>query len=229
MEKFNTLGEAWVYGLRAVLGKGKIIGDDDVSIRDITLDADNIDVERYKNKKNNKLNLRLKELTDYHIVIRDINKNDPIILKYANLERILYTIKRYGVNCGKYGYGEFIYGKNGNKINEIIVKLKNNTQSKSSIIISPNSWEGNGGKPPCLTAISFLIRENLLIMFVVYRSQNIYTKQPGNLIALRRLQKKIADGLKVACGEVHLYCISAHIYEPDWINAKRIIDEMENV
>ena len=229
MEKFNTLGEAWIYGLKTVLDKGEVVNDRSVSIKDITLNRDSIDIERYRSKKNNnKLSLKLKEVIDYHVVIKNIDENDPIILKYANLERISYTIKRYGVNCGEHGYGEFIYGEDGSKINRIITKLKNNIQNKSSVIISPNSWGGNEGKPPCLIVISFLIRDNRLIMFVVYRSQNIYTKQPGNLIALRKFQKKIADELKVKCGEVCLYCISAHVYELDWANARRIVDEMED-
>ena len=95
--------------------------------------------------------------------------------------------------------------------------------SKSATINAPNSWAANGGKPPCLSAVDFKIRESELLMTVMYRSQNVFTKQLGNVLALRDLQQTIADRVEVPAGTINLFAASAHIYEPDWETAEEIL------
>ena len=223
MHIFNNLGEAWLYGLREIMNHGELVLDDSVRVRDVSLKGLTSNLSNFTSN-NKDLKLRLKEIRGYNIKIYNISRNDDIINKYADADRILYTIKRYGNDCGENGYGEFLRGKNNEKVKSIIDKLQHNKNSKSAIIISPSEWGGNFGKSPCLTAVNFLVRNNKLLMYVFYRSQNIYTKQPGNLLALDQLHEEIAKSISVDKGPMELYVCSAHIYECDFEKVSIILE-----
>ena len=60
-------------------------------------------------------------------------------------------------------------------------------------------------------------------MTAVYRSQNVYASQPGNVCALRDLQAEIANSLSAGTGVLTLHVMSAHIYENDWGAAHEIL------
>ena len=205
---------------------GEEIQDNAVVARDIALDTGRSSVllSRYESPSDaSKLDLRLKEILGHFVTIETVSINDPIIERYADQERIIYTRKRYGPDSGSGGYGEFVYGRESENLDHIVNKLKSNPSSKSAIIISPNSWVANCGNPPCLTAGDFKIREDELLMTAMYRSQNVFTKQPGNILALHDMQKTVADRVGVPAGRINLFASSAHIYEPDWKNAEEIL------
>lgn len=225
---FESLGQAWIFGLREIMENGHGADDEYVNIRDISLDESRVLIERYKSQSDNtKLHLKLKEIYNYSITIEHPDIDDPIIKEFADQDRVNYTRQRYGRECGEGGYGIFIYGENGRNVDLIVERLYQNPSSKSATISSPNSWSGNNGKPPCLTAINFLIRNSKLQMFVMYRSQNVYTKQPGNILALYDLQKEVARRLGLPVGVVNLFVCSAHIYESDWEKAREIVSKYQ--
>lgn len=223
---FRTLGEAWLFGLRQVMTRGVEVEDGAVVARDISLDTDYaaLLLSQYESPTDHaKLRLRLKEILGHFVSIDTVDVDDPVIGEYADQQRIDYTRKRYGKDCGQAGYGEFIYGDDGANIDYIVQKLRLNPWSKSATVNAPNTWEANCGKPPCLTAVDFMIREESLIMTAMYRSQNVFTKQPGNVMALHDLQKLVADRIEVPTGPINLFVSSAHIYETDWSTAEAIL------
>lgn len=223
---FKTLGEAWLFGLHQVMSYGEEIQDCAVVARDISLDNDRVALlsSQYESSSDKtKLNLRLKEILGHFVSIETASIDDPIIDNYADRQRIDYTRKRYGQGSGLGGYGEFICGKDGIRLDDVVGKLLSDPSSKSATINAPNTWTANCGKPPCLTTVDFKIRENKLMMTAMYRSQNVFTKQPGNILALRDLQETIADRVEVPAGKINLFAASAHIYEPDWETAEEIL------
>lgn len=230
-QRFSTLGEAWVFGLGQVMTHGEEGQDGLVVARDIALDAERTASLRAQYESpddRTKLHLRIKEILGHCVGIDTVSIDDPVINRYADEQRIEYTRKRYGRDCGEGGYGEFIYGNNGEHLDYIVGKLKTNPSSKSATINAPNSWANNCGKPPCLTSVDFMIREGELLMTAMYRSQNVYTKQPGNVLALRDLQELVADRVEVPVGGVVLFAASAHIYEPDWCAAEGILMQVQS-
>lgn len=224
--RFETLGEAWLFGLDQVMRHGEVIQDDAVVARDISLDTIRtaLLVSLYGLPSDEtKLDLRLKEILGHFITIETVSIDDPVIGEYADWQRIDYTRKRYGQDSGSGGYGEFIYGQDHERLDHIVHKLLSNPSTKSATVNAPNSWDANCGKPPCLTAVDFKIREDELLMTAMYRSQNVFTKQPGNLLALRDFQETIANRVGVPAGRINLFAASAHIYEPDWKTAEDIL------
>lgn len=224
--RFETLGGAWLFGLNQVMTHGEVIQDDAVVARDISLDAKRtaLLVSQYGLPTDEtKLDLRLKEILAHCITIETVSIDDPVIGEYADWQRIDYTRKRYGQESGTGGYGEFIYGQDHERLDHIVHKLLSNPSTKSATVNAPNTWLANCGKPPCLTAVDFKIREGALLMTAMYRSQNVFTKQPGNLLALRDFQETIANRVDVPAGPINLFAASAHIYEPDWGCSEEIL------
>ncbi|MBA3724559.1 MAG: hypothetical protein H0W89_06790 [Candidatus Levybacteria bacterium] len=224
--RFDTLGEAWLFGLNQVMMHGEGIQDDAVVARDISLDAErtaNLLTQYESPSDETRLNLKLKETLGHFVSIETVSIDDPVIEQFADWQRIDYTRKRYGQDSGSGGYGNFVYGPDNEGLDHIVSKLLVNPSSKSAVINAPNAWSANYGKPPCLTAVDFKIRDDELLMTAMYRSQNVFTKQPGNVLALRDLQETIADRVEVPAGMINLFVASAHIYEPDWETAEKIL------
>jgi thymidylate synthase len=223
---FKTLGEAWLFGLRQVMTYGEEIQDHVVVPRDICLDQGRaaLLLSQYESPSDKtRLNLKLKEILGHFVSIETVSMDDPVIGEHADQQRIDYTRKRYGQDSGAGGYGEFIYGLDGKNLDGIVETLLLNPRSKSATVNAPNAWVANRGKPPCLTAVDFKVREGELVMTAMYRSQNVFTKQPGNVLALRDLQQTIADRIEVPAGKINLFAASAHIYETDWETAEEIL------
>jgi thymidylate synthase len=74
----------------------------------------------------------------------------------------------------------------------------------------------------CISLVDCKLRDGMLHLTGVFRSQNVFASQPGNACALRRIQDGIADKLGVRAGALTLHVMSAHIYERDWNAALRV-------
>lgn len=82
-------------------------------------------------------------------------------------------------------------------------------------------------KLACLSMIDFKYRDKLLDMTVVYRSQNIFWSQPGNMLALYQIQNDVATELGYKIGKIDLVVLSAHIYERDFDQVRYILNQAE--
>ena len=125
---FNTLSDAWLFGLRQVMTHGVEIQDPAVVARDICLDQERTALlsSQYESPSDKtKLNLKLKEILGHFISIETVSVDDPVISEYADRQRIDYTRKRYGPDSGSGGYGEFIYGQNGERLDAIVKQVCN--------------------------------------------------------------------------------------------------------
>lgn len=199
----KTLGEAWLKSMKLILSQGQDFHDEDVN---------------------------LKEIRNLYITIENINEDDEIIKNYANKDRIELMKKKY-FTCGLIGdykidYGSYIFNNNGvNQFDWVCEKLKNKPETKSATIVMHRAGED---KLTCLSMLDFKLRDNRLYMTAVYRSQNIFSSQPGNMIALHNLHKLLADNLKVELGDTELVVMSAHIYEYDYKNANNVIDKIDS-
>jgi thymidylate synthase len=67
------------------------------------------------------------------------------------------------------------------------------------------------------------IRLGKLELQFFFRSQNIFGRQYANLLALARLQSDIAERCAVETGTMRGYIASAHIYDFDMDDARRIV------
>lgn len=196
----STLGEAWLNSMEIIINSGEMINDGDVL---------------------------LKEKMNLYITINNISEDDKIIKKYANKERIELMKKKY-FTCGLVGdykidYGSYIFNNKGvNQFDWVCERLKKKPETKSATISLHIAGEEN---LTCLSLLDFKLRNNKLIMTAVYRSQNVFSSQPGNIIALRKLQQAVADNIKADIGIFELVVMSAHIYQYDFKDVEELLNE----
>ncbi|GHU71773.1 thymidylate synthase [Bacteroidia bacterium] len=215
----KTAGEAWVRALQLVMTHGEDIKDKDAEF-----------------KANESSGLR--EVRNVYIEIDSVDYNDPIIRKYEYLLKeyqdtpIIKFLEGYywteGTNGYKIdrGYGQYIFNLNGvNQFDWLVQKLKDDPTSKSATIVFPlRNWRGK--KPPCITVIDFKLRNNVLDVTAIFRSQCAWWKAPGNFIAISKHQQQIATAIGAKVGKLYVNAISSHIYEPDYENANKVINEV---
>ena len=225
--KSDTLGEVWLNSLYQVMKNGYVIKDKDVKLYDLGNMANESFMHKIRlhssyNPASSTLNsINLKEVRNLYYTISSINENDEIIQKFADKDRIVYTKERYGPTTSN-GYGSRIYGSDGiNQFKWLLDHLNNKPETKSATI----SIHRPGEKPACVSLIDFKYRNSKLDMNIVYRSQNIFLKQPGNLIALGILQRNLAEELGVHVGSVDILIMSAHVYEINYDEATHILKE----
>ena len=198
-----TLGVAWIECLSKVMRYGQPINDEERN---------------------------LLEVCNMEIRIDTISKTDPIISKYADTERIRLMHKKYKsmeiVEPFDVSYGECLYCNQGvDQIDNIVRRLKERRESKSATISLHTPQDI---KPTCLSLIDCKIRNDKLNMTAVYRSQNIYGSQPGNILALSEVFENIAKNVNTKMGYFYLYIISAHIYSEDFQKVNTIIEHITN-
>lgn len=197
----QTLGEAWICAMQYIMQEGDMI---------------------YDNKE------MLKEVRNLYITIDKITDSDPIVLRYADQNRVELMKQKYAT-CGLVGdykidYGSYIYNNNGiNQIDWIINRIKHKPETKSATITLHKPGED---KLACLSLLDFKYRNNSLDMTVVYRSQNIFWSNPGNMLALQKIQNDVAIALGCNVGKVELVVISAHIYEDDFSKVNKILHDV---
>ena len=104
-----------------------------------------------------------------------------------------------------------------NQIDFVINELKNNPTSRRAVIdIRNNSDDCGSEDPTCLQHIQYMIRNNKLDCFVLFRSNDAAKASFMNMFALILLQKRIADEIGVEVGTYTHRANSFHIYERDY-------------
>lgn len=168
--------------------------------------------------------VRLKELLNvsmaaYHCSVSDFlscgateERLQLMLVKYRSQS----VLPQYRVS-----YGRLFRDHNGiNQVQWLIDRLKGNPHSKSATI----GFHVPGDRElSCISLLDCKIRSRALHVTAVYRSQNVYASQPGNVCALHDLQQEIADNLHIPAGVLTLHVMSAHIYENDWGAAHELV------
>lgn len=194
---FPSLGDAWATILSWILENGSIVRDDDC---------------------------RLLEVRNLSCAIEDIDEADPVIAAHASPLRVALMCEKYAsteiVPPYPISYGGRLYDANGvDQVALAVSRLRSKPETKSASLCLQLPGDDY---IPCLIALDFKLRDERLDMSAIYRSQNVFASQPGNLIALRRLQRSVAAELETVAGRIALHAMSAHIYEVDWTSAAQV-------
>lgn len=112
----------------------------------------------------------------------------------------------------------------------IIRKLQGFKHDKGAIALLGNPFtdvfpQRPSKKIPCLFLIQCQIYQDKLNMTAYFRSNDMYNAWPLNAFALRKLQKEISEKLDSKLGSLITISNMAHIYEHNYSDAKKIIDE----
>jgi thymidylate synthase len=80
------------------------------------------------------------------------------------------------------------------------------------IIFDPSKHQYTDESVPCAQLIQFIIRNGLLHMRIVFRSNDMLTASAHNMYGFTTLQKNVADALDVGTGSYTHTALTPHIY-----------------
>jgi thymidylate synthase len=193
-----SLGDAWIECMELILERGEKIADD---------------------------NELLLEVRNLYVAIESVSEGDLTIRSNADSSRIDLMQRKY-TSCDvvanyKISYGKLLYDYDGvNQLEWLIERLQRKRETKAATIaLHPPGREDLS----CLSLIDCKLREDVVEMTAVYRSQNIFGSQPGNVIALDGVHRRVAEELGVGKGVFNLVVLSAHIYERDVLAARDVL------
>lgn len=131
----------------------------------------------------------------------------------------------------KYTYGNRLMkypGKDGpiDQIEEVIIKeLKDSIDTRRGIGITVvPDVDKDSKEPPCITQIQVLQTNRKLHLLVTVRSHDIFKAAIPNAFGLRALQQSIAQKSGMEMGSLQITSQSAHIYEAEWDDAKKLAE-----
>jgi len=220
----------------AFLIRGKTIAETWLRILDIIM--------KFGEEKPSEYDIKQKEILDIVAVIETQEEKIAPWLKFSDKDLKQYYLKFFSSEKPtdvSYTYGERLFKyplkyikekwtgeitSTFNQIENIIYYLKKTPYTRRAIAFTWNmDIDSESESPPCLTQITWNIKNNLLYQTSIIRSNDIFGAWPMNAFALKELQKKIAKRLNIEVGPLIIISNSAHIYENNWRECKKILDK----
>jgi thymidylate synthase len=120
----------------------------------------------------------------------------------------------------------YFWGAYGERIKlqaySAIKKLTNDPHTRQAVITLWDPWLDNveGKKDyPCTIALQFFIRDGLLDMNVIMRSNDVWLGLPYDVYQFTQLQASVARALNTTPGTYRHTALSLHLYERDHADA----------
>ncbi len=187
---------------------------------------------------------RQKELVDIVSVIEAEDLERPHLPKYFPLTEC--RIKDYiptmttnrPIKGVKYTYGQRMRGHNRiDQIGNVINQISSVPFSRRTVI---SLWDVNvdsaSDNPPCLDLAQVLVQGNKLYLTAYIRSNDMFSAWPENAFGLLALRNMIVEKankknpvLNLTNGSLVIISSSAHIYERNWEEAKKILKSAPNL
>lgn len=152
---------------------------------------------------------------------------------YPEAEEIKKSIL-YKDNSSEYYYN---YGKRAfyiDKVNQIddyiIPLLKKNPKSKRGIVVFYSPKRDTlpiRKETPGVVMINFNVRNNKLCSTMVIRSNDMFHGWPANIAQAYFLTEYIADKLNYPIGVITTFSISAHIFEEQFDDIKKVLGKIK--
>jgi len=198
---------------------------------------------KFGEEKQSDYKIKQKEILDIIAVVEDddgkmapwLNISEQDLKNYY--EHFFSAEKPYGV---EYTYGERLFrytlssvpekfigevGQTKNQIEDVVKILKERPFTRRAVAFTLRETDPGSKNPPCLTQITFNVKNGKLIQTAIFRSHDIFGAWLLNVFALRKLQKEIAEKVGILPGDLVIISNSAHIYENSWREAQNIVDK----
>jgi thymidylate synthase len=116
-----------------------------------------------------------------------------------------------------------------NQIEAIVDKLSNSPYNRQAYasIWSPGI-DSISSYPLCIVGVYFFVRNNLLNMTAILRSNDAWGQALNDMYHLVTIQKEVADMLNISVGTYTHIAMSYHIYTSDLIKAKLFLEDDNN-
>lgn len=196
----ETLEGVWLSGVKNILNNGNLIESEDPFLE-------------FSNLYISYVNAFEIETTQYEKVF------GKTFLDYMRKVYSSSGDKESGRN-----YYNLIFKQNGvNQVEKVIKLLSVDPLSRSAVIILSTS---NTDKKPCVSEISFSIRNNLLHMTVVFKSSDFAKKFIPDMVELSKIHKQISQSLNISRGDVSALILCAQLYISDKKVLSKVISRL---
>jgi len=159
----------------------------------------------------------------------DLQKYYPTVLKGQKAPGVAYTYGERLMRHPLLGVGERWQDEVSATFNQIEAAyehLKAAPYTRRAMAFTWNvELDSKSGHPPCLTQVSWNVKNGRLCQTAVIRSNDMFGAWPMNAFALRELQKRMAGRLGIESGHMIIISNSAHIYANNWSEARKILDK----
>ncbi|KZX12653.1 thymidylate synthase [Methanobrevibacter curvatus] len=106
-----------------------------------------------------------------------------------------------------------------------IKRLNDCRESRRAISITwDQALDSCSEEVPCMILVDFKIRENKLYTTALWRSHDIYGAWFPNVVGLTYLAQYVADRTDTQTANITVHSISAHIYEVNFPESKKLLD-----
>ncbi len=175
-----------------------------------------------------------KELLNVNTIITDEDAEKPLLAawfdfneeEYLNyLPQIMTAQKIPDVN---YTYGQRLRDHDGiDQIKiSIIERIKKEEFTRRAVAVTWNvKMDYNNDHCPCLDLVQCLVQDKKIYMICYMRSNDMYRAFPRNALAFRKMQKEIADAVKLELGYLNIISASAHIYDENYEAVKNLLEK----
>ncbi|MBE1502743.1 thymidylate synthase [Amycolatopsis lexingtonensis] len=198
LNPFVQLCDAWLDCLSTVMNHGQDITDDGIGIRELL---------------NVTISGSLSAAEDFIAAGASPARIDLMMRKYHSDT----TVPPYTMSYGAL----FSHHEGINQVAWLVDRLRWKRETKSATI----GFHAPGSKElSCISLYDAKIRNEVLHTNVVYRSQNVFASQPGNIVALSSFHRDIAARVDAQVGPITIHILSAHIYHRDFTDVTRILE-----
>jgi thymidylate synthase len=127
-----------------------------------------------------------------------------------------------------YNYGKRAFDLDGiNQIDDYLIPLlKKIPTSKRGIVVFYSPQKDTlplRKETPGVVMINFIIRNNKLCSTMIIRSNDMFHGWAGNVAQAYFLTKYVADELNYTIGSINTFSISAHIFEEQFEDIKKVL------
>jgi thymidylate synthase len=150
---------------------------------------------------------------------------------YPPLEELkAFMLEKEDIPGYYYHYGSRAFNYNGlDQINDYIIPLfKKEQTSKRGIVVFYGPEKDTlplKKETPGMVMINFNIRNKKLHSTIIIRSNDLFYGWPGNIVQTYFLTEYVAKELNIPIGTMTTISISAHIFEDQFEDIKKIIGE----
>ena len=173
-----------------------------------------------------------KELAHLTLVVNAPDPNDDLIRRHGDpvwlawMHENFFTQKEVVElgNAPSYAIRLFNYANQGrDQLQWVVERLRDNPEARSATLTTFMPLTDTT-YIPCISLLDFWIPARELELVVYAHSLDFGKKAYGNLMELAALQSTVAEQLARPTGKLIIHVKSAHIYQPEWSDMRRLCE-----
>lgn len=173
------------------------------------------------------------EALNVPLIIENSNETEhDLYLKYFGnntFNKVKSIYRQSGRKIHGYNYGERIYNYCGlDQVKKVEELLRKDLSSRSATIVLSNPTEDACHKP-CIMDINFKIRNEKLLMTLLFKSSDVSKKFVPDICCLSEIHATLSRNLYISRGPIYAFIMSAQILQKDSKTLKTLLKNNDKI